>query len=247
MASLGDIEDIGETELEYLTLIRKIRDNNEELYLKIKNIPKKSKSSKEYKEDVIKKLKNEYTNSSEKVVAGVTISFLKKGENKRIFITDTKFKTRELTFFEAVNYFKCEENEKRRAVNKEFFDLLAINKETFESRSKIKEVEVQKKIGTSREIKKIIQALKSFKNFGEAEEEKLEKIIEIYEVGKVSKKDDKEILEKCKKVFETNDYHKILEVFYDSIPEEYKGKTEKRVDRHIGKVEVLLSEYLIGE
>ena len=124
---------------------------------------------------------------------------------------------------------------------------MAINKETFESRSRIKEYEVQKKFGTSREIKKMIQALKSFKNFGEAEEEKLEKIIEIYEVGKVSKKDDKEILEKCKKVFETNDYHKILEVFYNSIPEEYKGKTEKRVDRHTGKVEVLLSEYLIGE
>ena len=232
MASLDNIEETGETELEYLTLIRKIRDNNEELYLKIKNLPKKSKSSKEYKEDIVK-------NS--------TISFLKKGENKRIYITDSKFATKELTFFEAVNYFKCEENEKRRGVNKEFFDLLVINKETFENRSKIKECEVQKKFGISREIKKMIQALKVYKNFSEVEEEKLEKIIEIYEVGKVSKKDDKEILEKCKKVFESGNYHKILEVFYDSIPEEYKGKTEKRVDRYLGKVEVLLSEYLIGE
>lgn len=232
MASLDNIEETGETELEYLTFIRKIRDNNEELYLKIKNLPKKSKSSKEYKEDIVK-------NS--------TISFLKKGENKRIYITDSKLATKELTFFEAVNYFKCEEKEKRREINKEFFDLLAINKETFENRSKIKEYEVQNKFGISREIKKIIQALKSCKKFSEVEEKKLEKIIEIYEVGKVSKKDNKKILEKCNEVLKTTDNHKILEVFYDSIPKEYLRETEKRVDRYLGKVEVLLSEYLIGE
>ena len=92
-----------------------------------------------------------------------------------------------------------------------------------------------------------MDTLKFYKKFSEVEEKKLEKIIEIYTVGKTSKKDNKEILEKCKTVLETANYHKILEVFYESIPEEYKGKTEKRVDKYLGKVEVLLSEYLIGE
>lgn len=232
MASLDDNEEIGETELEYLSFIRKLRDENEEMYIKIKNLPKKSKSSREYKEKIIK-------NS--------TISFLKKGENKRIYITDTKFKTRELTFFEAVNYFKCEENEKRRKINKEFFDLLAMNKANFENKTKNKFNEITKKVGISGQIKKIINTLKFYKKFSEIEEKKLEKIIEIYTVGKTSKKDDKEILEKCKTVLETVNYHKILEVFYESIPEEYKKKTEKKVDKYLGKVEVLLSEYLIGE
>ena len=232
MASLDDNEEIGETELEYLSLIRKLRDTDEELYLKIKNLPKKSKSSREYKEKSIK-------NS--------TISFLKKGENKRIYITDNKLDTKELTFFDAVNYFKCRENEKRREINREFFDLLAMNKANFENKTKNKFNETTKKVGISGQIKKIIDTLKFYKKFSEVEEKKLEKIIEIYTVGKTSKKDNKEILEKCKTVLETANYHKILEVFYESIPEEYKGKTEKRVDRYLGKVEVLLSEYLIGE
>ena len=232
MASLDDNEEIGETELEYLSLIRKLRDSDEELYLKIKNLPKKSKSSREYKEKSIK-------NS--------TISFLKKGENKRIYITDNKLDTKELTFFDAINYFKCRENEKRREINREFFDLLAMNKANFENKTKNKFNETTKKVGISGQIKKIIDTLKFYKKFSEVEEKKLEKIIEIYTVGKTSKKDNKEILEKCKTVLETANYHKILEVFYESIPEEYKGKTEKRVDKYLEKVEVLLSEYLIGE
>ena len=232
MTSLDDNEEIGETELEYLSLIRKLRDSDEELYLKIKNLPKKSKSSREYKEKSIK-------NS--------TISFLKKGENKRIYITDNKLDTKELTFFDAINYFKCRENEKRREINREFFDLLAMNKANFENKTKNKFNETTKKVGISGQIKKIIDTLKFYKKFSEVEEKKLEKIIEIYTVGKTSKKDNKEILEKCKTVLETANYHKILEVFYESIPEEYKGKTEKRVDKYLEKVEVLLSEYLIGE
>ncbi|MBM6876301.1 hypothetical protein, partial [Fusobacterium mortiferum] len=81
--------------------------------------------------------------------------------------------------------------------------------------------------------------------FNENEEKKLEKIIEIFEVGKISKNYIKNILQECKKVFETANPHKILEVFYETIPEEYKGITQKRVDKSEHKVEVLLSEYLI--
>ena len=105
MASLDDEEETGETELEYLSLIRKLRDENEELYLKIKKLPKKSKSSREYKE---------------KNIENSTISFLKKGGNKRIYITNRKFDTKELTFFDAINYFKCEEKEKRKKSMKNF-------------------------------------------------------------------------------------------------------------------------------
>jgi helicase domain-containing protein len=232
MTSLDDNEEIEETELEYLSLIRKLRDENEELYEKIKNLPKKSKSSKEYIE---KNIKNS------------TISFLKRGENKKIYITDNNLTTKELTFFEAVNYFKCDENEKRKKINEEFFELLAINKASFDNKAKQNFNETTEKKGIGGEIKKIINTLKYYKKFSEVEEKKLEKIIEIYEVGKISKKDNKKILEKCNKVLKTTDNHKILEVFYDSIPKEYLREIEKRVDRYLEKVEVLLSEYLIGE
>ena len=231
MASLEDKEEnIGESELEYLSLIRNIRDEDEELYLKIKNLPKKSRSAKEYREEFIEPS---------------TISFLKKGENKRIYITNRNLEVKELAFFDAVKYFRCEVNEVRQSIDNEFYQLLTINKITFSQISENRRTEEIKKAGKSREIQKIIDGLRNYKKFNENEEKKLEKIIEIFEVGKISKNYIKNILQECKKVFETANPHKILEVFYETIPEEYKGITQKRVDKSEHKVEVLLSEYLI--
>lgn len=231
MASLENEEEtMGESELEYLSLIRNIRDEDEELYLKIKNLPKKSKSSREYRETFIEPS---------------TISFLKRGENKRIYITNRNLEAKELAFFDAVKYFKCEVDEPRQEIDNEFYQLLAINKATFAQTSETKKTEEIKKAGKSREIQKIIDGLRNYKKFNESEEKKLEKIIEIFEVGKLSKNYVKNILQECKKVFETANPHRILEVFYETIPEEYKGVTQKRVDKRSHKIEVLLSEYLI--
>ena len=233
MASLDDEEENGgDTELEYLSLIREIRDKNEELYLKIKSLPKKSKCARNYEEEYIK-------NS--------TISFLKKGDLKRIYITDSSLDNKELNFFDAVKYFKCEPNEQTKKINYEFYQLLAVNKESFSKNMELKKYEEPKKSGKNREISKIIEALKTYQMFSESEEEKLNKIIEIFEVGKVSKAAVKEILAECQKTYESQNYHKLLDVFYESIPEEYKGVTQKRVHSSDGRVEVLLSEYLIGE
>lgn len=233
MASLDDEEEeMGDSELEYLALIREIRDKDEELYLKIKNFPKKSRSARNYEDTYIE-------NS--------TISFLKKGDLKRIYITNSSLDNKELNFFDAVKYFKCEPSEKREKINYEFYQLLAVNKESFSKNMELKKYEEPKKAGKNREISKIIEALKTYQMFSESEEEKLNKIIEIFEVGKVSKAAVKEILVECQKTYESQNYHKLLDVFYESIPEEYKGVTQKRVHSSDGKVEVLLSEYLIGE
>lgn len=233
MASLDDEEDDnGDTELEYLSLIRDIRDKDEELYLKIKNLPKKSKCARNYEDSYIE-------NS--------TISFLKKGDLKRIYITNSSLDNKELNFFDAVKYFKCESNEETRKINYEFYQLLAVNKESFSKNTELKKYEEPKKTGKNREITNIIEALKNYSKFSESEEEKLNKIMEIFKVGKISKAVIKEILNECKKVFETGNPHRILEVFYENIPEEYRGITQRRVHNFDGKVEVLLSEYLIGE
>ena len=76
-------------------------------------------------------------------------------------------------------------------------------------------------------------------------DEKLGKIIEIFEVGKISGNYIRNIVQGSIMDFEAANPHKILEVFYETIPEEYKGITQKRVDKSEHKVEVLLSEYLI--
>ncbi|RXZ28571.1 helicase [Fusobacterium necrophorum] len=222
----------GDSELEYLSLIREIRDKKEDLYLKIKNLPKKSKCARNYKNTNIK-------NS--------TISFLKKGDLKRIYITNSSLENKELNFFDAVKYFKCEPKEKSKKISYEFYELLAMNKESFLKNTEAKKSNDVKKMGKNGEIFRLIEGLKSYPKFSEKEEEKLNKIIEIFEVGKISSAGVKNILAECQKVYKTQNFHKLLEIFYETIPEEYKGITQKRTNNSLGKIEVLLSEYLIGE
>lgn len=233
MASLDEEgNDNGDTELEYLSLIREIRDKNEELYLKIKNLPKKSKCARKYEESNIK-------NS--------TISFLKKGDLKRVYLTNSLLDNKELTFFDAVKYFKCNPDTDSQRLNEEFYQLLSVNKEAFSKNTEEKRYSDSSKSGKNKEISQIIEGLKTYPMFSESEEKKLKKIIEIFEVGKVSKIVVKEILNECKKVYETKNFHKLLEAFYESIPDEYKGITQRKVNNSLGEIEVLLSEYLIGE
>lgn len=89
----------GESELEYLSLIRKVRDSDEELFEKIKRLPQKSKSSRE-----LKGIKKEST-----------LSFLRKGSLKKFYATDGS-SIREVTFMEAMKYLKCTEDEKKLKV-----------------------------------------------------------------------------------------------------------------------------------
>lgn len=232
MASLEDEDEPGDSELEYLSLLRKIRDEEPDLFLKIKRLPKKSKSARVFNDEPIK-------NS--------TISFLKRNDSKKIFITTSELDTRELNFYDAVKYFKCDPAEKKRKLSNEFYQLLNVNKSEFSRTGEIRKTEEPRKAGTNRDIAKILQALKQYNKFSELEDEKLKKIDEIIRVGKLSTKQLKDTVKECKKLFETGNPHKILEALYESIPEEYKGKTHKRVNTNQGKLEVLLSEYLLGE
>ncbi|MGO2117573.1 MAG: helicase-related protein [Fusobacterium sp.] len=224
-----DEEEDGETELEYLQLIRKIRDDDEELFFKVRDLPKKSKSGKNYK-------------SSKTSV----ISFLKKGDIKKIYITDSQLNTKEIFFYEAVKFLKCEKTEKKVEINSDFFELLAINKAQFKNDTQIQVVK-NRKVGINKELKIIIKALENYKKFNEYEIEKLEKISEIMKVGKLPKKQIKIINEECKKIIKNQNPHEVLDVFYENIPEEYKGITKKNKNYTNDKLEVLLSEYLAGD
>ena len=71
-------------ELEYLQVIRNIRDNNPELFKKIKNLPKKARTSKKYQP-----IKND-----------ILLSFFRKGMLKKFYLADNKTQeAKELNFF----------------------------------------------------------------------------------------------------------------------------------------------------
>jgi len=103
------------SELKYLNIIRQVRDENEELYQKIKNLPRKAKSGR----------------NNKKLLSDKTLTFVRKGGLKKFFIADEK-DSNEIFFLQAMKYLEVDENAKKVKIPKKYFQHLELNKLGFE-------------------------------------------------------------------------------------------------------------------
>lgn len=103
-----------ESELKYLKILRDIRDNQPDLFERIKDLPCKARSALRSTED-----------------ADRLVTFLKKGSIKKFMITECE-SSEELSFFEAVNYFKCDPDMPKMQIPSKFYKFLESNKEKFD-------------------------------------------------------------------------------------------------------------------
>lgn len=225
----GDGDGYVESELEYLSLIRKVRDSNENLFEKIKRLPQKSNSSR-----AIKGIKDEST-----------LSFLRKGSLKKFYITDG-ISIREVTFMESMKYLKCSEDEKKLKVLKEYFEHLKINKEKFEDLFNEKilvNTDKSARTGNDAKIIKILKGiLKACKIFTDEQEKKLKRLQELWEDGNIPASISKDVVKVIK---DMNDPMRIYYEIERLVPDKYFEKREnKQKQRTEGKIQVILSEYL---
>jgi hypothetical protein len=105
-------EDDGENERKYLEIIRKVRDENPELFEKIQKIPKKSSSARSYKS----------------FLASV-LTFFQKGSLKKFYISGSSNK--EMSFLDSVKVFSCNPDCQREKLLENFFTLVERNKKAF--------------------------------------------------------------------------------------------------------------------
>ena len=224
----GEEENVN-PELEYLTLIRNIRDDNIELFEKIKKLPLKCKSGK----------------NSTFISGNGTISFIRKGALKTFFKTASD-STQELTFIEAIQYIKCPVDEPKIAIKDIYFDQLATNKDAFNNKLLQEELETTEGRTISGNDKKILtylKALLSCRKFTESEEATIEKIKLMLEYGELPQATSKQIVANLKNV---EDPIQIFHVILDEIPAKYfDGRKTKKIERK-GKKQVILSCYLEG-
>ena len=227
--SLDGEEENVNPELEYLTLIRNIRDDNIELFEKIKKLPLKCKSGK----------------NSTLISGNGTISFIRKGALK-IFFKTASDSTQELTFIEAIQYIKCPVDEPKIAIKDIYFDQLATNKDAFNNKLLQEELETTEGRTISGNDKKILtylKALLSCRKFTESEESTIEKIKMMLEYGELPQATSKQIVANLKNV---EDPIQIFHVILDEIPAKYfDGRKTKKIERK-GKKQVILSCYLEG-
>lgn len=219
------------TELKYFQVIKEIRDENPDLFDRIKRLPKKARSA--------RVLINH---------PDALLSYMRKAPLEKFYLATTRG-SKELDFFEAAELFECSPGAIRESVSKLFYELLETNKVEFDL-ALVDLPEKQKKKGGADNTQKILRMLKSnqvrlHKGFTEEDEDYLKLIIRLLEEGAFPAAVLKRIKSKLETVFEAP---QILGVLKTNISDEFLKPTiaEEKAAAY-GPTEVILSELFTGE
>ena len=214
------------TELKYINILENIRENNNELFNKIKYLPKKARTSRRYN-----------------VEKNALITFFRKGALKKFIISDGN-KFDDIGFDDAVKFFECEPNCQKLPITKEYYDLLTYNKTQFASLNADDEEIIVKKSGSTnhKEVKLRIEfAIKEGK-LTDTQEEYLGKVLKLYDNGSVLAETSKKIKDEISKTLDSQDVYNSVKT---NIPETYLTNTQEKCKKDDEISEIILSEMLI--
>lgn len=227
----GEDEEEEDYELKYLTFLRDIRDNEPDLFNKIKRLPKKARTARKHSEDY---------NS--------LLTFFKSGKLRKIYITKGDLAD-ELDFLEAAEILEVDKDTKAEKLDAEFYNHLNINKKEFDEVFNVDEEKTSKgSRSNSTKLIKIIRAtLQIQKQFTEDDEEYLHEIMDLLEDGVLPKGLTKKVVKELNDLKDLEPL-KILGKIKAGIPSEYLQEKDSNAPiEPSGPRKVILSEYLIGE
>ncbi|MCP4149961.1 MAG: helicase, partial [bacterium] len=166
-----------DSELKYLEMMRDIRDKQPDLFLKIRNLPKKARSAAE--------------NANEEGAGDQLITFFRLGKLKKFYRNQGGVPA-EVTFFEAVKAMACEPGTLRERIPADYFSLLEANKEKFRSDTTEENVGMGGGIGGRSNLDYIRRRLKAktirlCKKFTESDLEFLEAVRQMLSQGTMAK------------------------------------------------------------
>ncbi len=218
-------EDEDDKELEYLQEIRKVRDEEKELFNKIKKLPKKSRSCK-------------------KSESGGVITFFRRGDMRK-FYYNNKSSVREVDFVEVAGLLKTPKNAKRCPLSELFFTLLEDNKKHFDSVFKEDVIAMSRAGGNTAEAK-LEKRLKAMDKNAllEEDEEYIKQVFGLIERGAIPKNTMKRIWENVK---DEDNSLRILSALKLNLPEAFFAETysAEKISK-MGKKEVILSMELVN-
>ncbi len=241
----GEDEEV-ESELKYLEIIRNIRDNNVDLFSKIKRLPKKSRSAKKFNLSLSAPVP--FNSGGESSVEDSLLTYFRKGKLHKFFLTNNK-ETKELDFLESAKTLESKIDTIREKIEKEFYIFLEKNKESFKEATEGYETELPSKGGKDNSVKilRILKSktLKNFQGFTEDDELYIQKVIKLLEDGSLPKQTTKIVAQALNGI---DDPVKIMSKIKTTIPDEFFTEHISHSSADIfGPREVILSEYLIGK
>lgn len=216
------------SDLKYIKILEDIRDNDNELFNKVKYLPKKSRTARKIRAD-----KNS------------VITFFRKGPLERFYLSDGET-TVNLGFEDAVKYFECDKICEKQPVPHEFYHLLQANKDEFFKPNEEDDIQVKKTGGSSNHkyVRLRIDFAIKEGRLTDVQEDYMKKILALYDEGKIINEISKSIKDAIEKEL---DSVKVYQIIKNNIPKTYlTNKTEVKKDENI-HTEIILSEFLIGE
>jgi len=173
-----------ESELKYLNVIADIRDNNQNLFTKIKYLPKKARSSRQ--------IEKEINLDSESL-----LTYFRKGKLEKFYLAN-KSETIELDFITSAKLFEAKLETKRQKILNNYHNLLEKNRN--ELINNLSEEEIQET--TSRRgrdnavrIQKILRSkeIRTYTGFTEIDDQYIKNVIKLLEDGVLPKSVTKRI------------------------------------------------------
>ena len=231
---LGE-DEVEESELKYLNVIKEVRDNDPDMFERIKRLPKKARSAKR---------DSDYSD--------YLLTFFRLGKIQKFFITNKNRESQEIDFLTAAKIFECSLNERKMPLPDNYFELLEKNKKAFIEATTEEELVTGSRRGrdSGAKILKILKAtVKNSKKLTDEQEDYLRKLIIRLEEGGIPKQTTKKALKALNDLkSDMVNPLKVLAVLQHNIPQKFlESHYVELSQRHSGKREVILSLYLRGE
>ena len=228
----GEDED-EDSSLKYLEVIKTVRDKNIDLFDRIKKLPKKARTAREY---------NKSSNA--------LLSYFRKGKLDKFYLTNGE-KTQELDFLNAAKIMEVSSDEIKKRRGDDFYRFLESNKKAFKKATEEKDFRPKGKGGrdSATQLVKVIKALKKAKVFTDQQEEYLAQVMKELLEGGLPKQTSKSVNNEVQEEMD-NGYKplRLFEIINKNIPSELLKNHRAEYDKAQNESrEVILSEYLISK
>lgn len=228
-------DDGDESELKYLQVIRGIRDNDPDLFEKVKRLPKKARTAKKHdtKENQL-------------------LTYFRKGKLQKFFLAG-KGNAEEVDFMSAASRLETETKTPREKLPADFDALLENNKQEFTFATTEEAIELKSPRGgrdSTMQVLKILKAMRDFRQYTEDQEAYLKRVMNRLEEGALPKQTASTVLKALNKELKTGKPNplKVLAILQNNIPTEFlESHIAESAAHNFGPREVILSEYLISE
>lgn len=228
-------DEIEESELKYLQIIKKLRDKEPELFEMIKRLPKKARTAKSDREN-----------------KECLVTYFRRDKIQKFFMANTSNEVQELDFMSAARLLESGVEDKRQKLPKEFYSFLDKNKVAFINATTEEMAEPQPRRGRDSvaNVLRILKAtMKNTMQFTDEQELYLKRVFTQLAEGGLPKQTTKETykaLDELKQ--ELMNPFKVLAVLQTHIPDRLlEGHYAEATIAVSGRREVILSLYLTGE